>query len=263
MAAPVPKTKADEVLAEISALNGNRSNIDPFTIARLKREARSSFAVDAVGAHIALGALASFEWNDAEIDHHHTAAIRLADNCFTRRNYATSLTNVQRVGESWLQMKRASELEPTDLEMLSTAINAAFLAGEFAEANSLAETFAARAPGKTHAKAARIKQILQIFASKGVPVGVAKQMVSVAYSVLRDRHIDTSSMQIRNYEAADDSTVMYHIVVDSRRKPEEDLEAALADRLFDEVEELNLSVFWVGYDFAEVVLQEEDEVYAN
>ncbi|CAJ0716952.1 hypothetical protein LMG8323_03417 [Ralstonia mannitolilytica] len=83
MQAPIAKTKADDVLEKVSALTEARDDIDPFTLARLKREARDSMGVDAVAAHMALGAIASLEWDDGELDRHHLAAIRLTDDIVT------------------------------------------------------------------------------------------------------------------------------------------------------------------------------------
>lgn len=248
MPAPIAKTKAQDVIEQISALNGDRTRVDQFTIARLKRAARESMTADPVAAHMALGALASFEWDDAALDLHHQTAIRLQDNEVTRMNYATSLAGVQRPREAWVETLRASQTAPTDLNLLGAAIRAAYIAGEFTEARRLCEDYAKRSPTRVFRGADRIVKISEVLERRDFSIATTTKMVDIAFGLLKEERIENQAFQIRTYDEPSDSSVMYFIFVRKSRKEIRELEEKLADRMFDEVEALDFSAFWIGYE---------------
>lgn len=248
MAAPIPKTKAEEVFEQLCVLLDHRDRINEFTLAKLRRDARASLSVDPVVAHVALGAIASMEWDDEGADYHHREAIRYQDDSMTRMNYSISLLNLQRAHDAWLQVCIAADAEPADLELQRRAIKAGFLAGEFSDSQRRIDLYAKRSPGRPYEDAERIAQVTRILAERNISEASVRQMIDTALGVLRDHKVENHHMQVRAIEEPGDKSVMYAILIDRPKAELVQLERDLVDRLYDSVDALDFSAFWIGYD---------------
>ena len=260
MPAPVPKTKAAEVLDRAGALLTRRDLVNDLLLARLKKDARASMSVDPVVAHIALGAIASLEWNDAELDEHFQAALSLEDCVEARQNYATSLSQVERVFDAWEQLRMASQMEPGDLHLLDRTIGSAYVAGDFAAARELCETYGKRSPGNRHRSQTQIERADFVLKSQAISPQQIHAHLVVAYGLLRERKVASRSITVETFVEPGNQLVMYHIRLSQSDEFIESLELELADRLFDQVQDINLGAFWVGYSKED---EEEEEAGAD
>jgi hypothetical protein len=107
-----PRTKAAAALDIVQRIQ-TATAINDLTIARCKRIAENSVAIDPVASNLILGTIAALQWNDAAIRKHFLAAYRFSHEATILANYSLALQNVQKMADAATVAEQASKrLQP-------------------------------------------------------------------------------------------------------------------------------------------------------
>ncbi len=233
MTTPVPLTKSEELLDELSRVDMTSSAMNEFVLAALKQRARAAIKTDPYHGYMALGAISALAWNDADLDAAHRNAIALDDNSLAHANYAVSLQLVNRRAEAAEQARIASDLEPENISLLARAIEYATVAGHIQNAMALYRKFVTRAPGT--APKFDTESIVRVLAMRGVPEAEFIQGQSILFEVLRQHRVRPDSVRIQTDEEPGDECVMITLVVEADYSFAQSLHDEACARLCEEL----------------------------
>lgn len=245
MTVAIPRTKAVELVSQLSQLCQAQDPIDEITSRRLRREIEQSKGVDARNAFIARGMLAMLEWDLPGIHSSFEAALPLGDATTALESYATCLQMIGDYANAANIIQRAYDRARTDLRLLRKAINFCYLAAHFSCAKELCDMYDKLCPSEPHPEGRSIEQALEVLEMGGLNEQLAAQCNRIAFDLLRERQVvflETSS-------EGDllDGIMLMDIIVKADQQTVELLDAELGERLFDEVAGYNPSCYWIGY----------------
>lgn len=118
MPAPEPLTINNKIIAEINTRLASGLPIQPqdvFWLNRLKQEAKKLMQVNPSGAHIALAAIAHFEWDEQQLREHVRCAGQISSDCFTTIQRAVVMSNFGYVSESYQMIDKIINPNKDDL----------------------------------------------------------------------------------------------------------------------------------------------------
>ena len=143
---PARATKASKLIEQLSSI-ARAHEADDFALRRLEYEAKKLMSVDAVHAHIVLGALASLRGDTKELRYHHNIALQQSgQSAHTHRNYSVSLLHVGETVEAFEVAREAFERAPDDSSALKQYIETALESAHFREACNLCERWSGSFP---------------------------------------------------------------------------------------------------------------------
>lgn len=136
----VPATKAGSLLEELDAQR--KEGISDFSLRRYRREAQRLIAVDAVGAHSLLGAVASLRGDTEAVRRHYRIALEQSGSAAdVWHNYSISLSHVGEMDEAFHAASNASELAPDMASFFENLVEAAMDSANFQSAVESCEHF--------------------------------------------------------------------------------------------------------------------------
>jgi len=134
---PQAQPAAARLIERLNVLLGEK-NRNPFALSALKKEAQVLLKTDAFHAYVVLGMIACLEKNVDEMHKNHLKALNLYPNDpLANNNYAASLANLGFNSEASKQYRKAYQLEPANLNVLSGLIDTLTFAGRVHEARKL------------------------------------------------------------------------------------------------------------------------------
>jgi len=134
---PQAKPAAARLIERLNVLLGEK-NRSPFVLSTLKKEAQALLKTDAFHAYVVLGMIACLEQNVDEMHKNHLKALNLYPHePLASINYAASLANLGFNSEASKQYRKAYQLEPANLNVLSGLMEALTFAGQVREARKL------------------------------------------------------------------------------------------------------------------------------
>lgn len=227
-----PKTKSGDLLSRIGSLQTEA--FDDLAVARMEREARSLLGVDALGAHLALGALASIRFDADAVRQHFAAAGQLSSRDETvAAGHAIALQQMGLFAEAFPLALQASEWVPENLTHLRRALQYALFAGRIQDATMLAETLTKRT-AVSEAMAELPGDVRRVLALRGVPESEFSGGVRTACQVLHDHRIRHTSILVEVNESPDEQTVACVISIDGDIPTALELGDELAIRLSEQ-----------------------------
>jgi hypothetical protein len=243
-----PRTKAEEALDIIQRIRPDSA--DDLAIARCKKIAEESMLIDPVASNLILGTIAALRWDDEAIRKHFLEAYRLSHHPVVLENYSLALQNIQKVADAAAIAESASNASPTDLRLLHVALSSTMAAGRFEKALSLAEAYKLRAPHDPASLGTPLTCAIDALKENNVPMTAVIQAHDITYAVLHESKVQSTSYTLDTEQM--DQMVTCTIFVDLHIDQILELDALLADRLFDEMEELYLADFLIGFEPKEI-----------
>lgn len=229
-----PKTKASDLLFRLTELVASGKEITEFEIAAFRREAKEGIKTDAFHSYMALGALSSIQWDDAELVLSHQNAIKLSDTALAHRNYAISLAHVMCYNEAFKEMRIASKKEPENLGTLHKVISYAVVSGHIGEAMNLYHELVNRSPESVgrDVNACSIKHVLDL---SGVGEDEFRTGQEIVFNTLRHHRIIPSSISTKVDDDPSDPSVLVMFEVDTSSEEAQAIHDEVCARLCDEL----------------------------
>lgn len=242
----IPKSKAQEAIEKLNKYLDLDDVPDDLTLKRLKRDLNSTKIADPLHAYTALGMIAVLEWDVALVDEYHQAAVRSMGDEITHGNYATLFARICNPSKAAAEACLASELAPTDLDALDTAIDYSRMAGKYNCAKQLCDMYNSRSPRLAYANTNGIAEVSKILQQNGTSEAHAEKCNDVAFTFLRERKIRCSGVR---FEANHwDCIVFCNILLNLPNEQICALDDELASRLFEAIPEFLPSAYWIGFE---------------
>jgi hypothetical protein len=242
---PAPKTKAEELIAEIASLLPRRGQIDAFTVRRLKREIEQARAVDTVTAYRADGMLGVLEWSVLDIESAFNSVMQFTSSASLYVNFAACFQLLGQYFRASELMMIASDLEPTNLTTLRKSAHYSLLAGRFDVAQKISEVFDVRSPGESVPSAEVIRDAIFALNKAGLPTSTVIKCNRIAFDFLVEKKVPFT--QTRYKTDKEDASTMLLIEIGVNEDLITLLDRDLGERLFDQIEDYRPSLYWVGY----------------
>ncbi len=247
MNAAIAKSKAADVFDMLAQAAANRDQPSAFTLARMKRDAKSALNSDVASAYTALGIIAALEWDEAAVHQYFKNLLQLniVPEADVRTNYGSTLQLIARPDLALEQMCQASALEPTNLSRIEDAIKAAMLACQFETAQTLCAKMALC--GKSSVNIFQLADICKVLQSNNITQAHTEQCSAIAFSFLRERKIRAPAFNAR--ADLEDNIGFFKIPLNLPFEEIYELDDQLARYLIQEVPDFSPSAFWLGLDY--------------
>jgi len=181
---PKAETKSNQLVDEISILFAGNKQLDPFTLARLKREAEKVVKVEPDYGYCILGMLACLEVDAEACKKNHELSIKLsydpAHDLIYRENYSRSLNYLGMSNEAYQEIKKALNLYENNPDLLELAINTAIESGNSSDIYRYYEVLCKILPRNENKQIIDILKVAGHFKESGINDDIASSLVKLA-----------------------------------------------------------------------------------
>jgi len=240
-----------EVLAEIRAAVVD-GTIDEVSAAGLRRKAEKVRAnASYIDGCILLGHIEGWRWNLKGVVSNFESALRQGTSSRLLRHYSIALRLAGDYFRSSAASERAADTSKADLDLLRAAIADAKIIGMHAKAGAMIVDYAKRTPDRapTQNDAWEIGlQLTERLASSGVAPDLASRCHEVAMRLLSENKIRVEGARFEVDDEQRQGGVFCFLRAGASQDVLDVLDDELAVLLFDEIRDLDLNAYWIGYE---------------
>lgn len=248
MSISAPQTIYSDLHDRLAVYAFQNGQIDEIGLKRLKVDAEKLMHADAVKAHTILGGIAAVQFKDEELDRHHRAAIRIADESVSHGNYAISLQFAHRREEAADEAVIAADCDPLDKDAAIRAVKFLSIAGRIGEAMARLTVYCKRNSEEPPEELENLPSVARILKRYDIPDEEVRLCQREAFNLLRERRIRSTSVMISTDEGDADESVNFSIFIDAPIETIIQLDEELGNRIFEAHPNLHLERFWLGFD---------------
>jgi len=237
------KTQSQQMLNELATASRNNA-VNELLLRRAEREAEKLIGVDAYGASLLKGAVATLRFDFDGCNHWHSNAILLdPKNTHPYVNYAISLMLLYRFAEASLQLKIAYELDRADKSTLYLYISSLARAAKFKEANEMLEAWDKLVPDETNDLAVFIREAVAIINSYGLDEHLIYEELHIGIQMLFEKNIIIQGYAMNCRYDGESAWLTYTYIIHLLEDQIMALEDELADRQADRTSPPNEFVY--------------------
>jgi hypothetical protein len=247
LASAKPATRERELYEKINSAAAN-GKLSEFVVAGLRREVETLRVPAPVECFELMGHIEALLWNRAGVTANFDAALRLRKSYVDYARYSAALTLAGDFVAAFDVSKLASDAEKGDLKLLRIAITDAKLLGLHEEALTLLETYARRSPSSPHLDGGGAERLSERLKAMTVAQDLPYRCHKVALSLLTEKQIRVGGVRFELDQEQQSGGIYCFVGAEASAEILFELEDELAVRLFEEVPDLDLNSYWIGYE---------------
>lgn len=250
-------SQSQRVFADINQLSA-QTQIDEFTLARLKSEATKLVEPHPISGYSALGLIASLERDVEAIRENFSKALEAAsDNLAVLNNYAVALSNVGLIYEAADCFSDIQKFSEHDLPILNNAIKLHHSIGKVYRASKLVNLWNKYNPDHAHELSPTVEALTAFMDENQVKEHHIILMIKTALQLLEQHQVAISPKKIHPMFVENESSkcFQYHIDIQVSMQRLTALDIAYADALAETDLTANVAMnFMVSFEKLESMI---------